>query len=203
MTQLISLTTRILDTPRQGQRRLIALAGAPASGKSTLADQLAKAVSDAGCTSQVVPMDGFHLHNPILTARNLLPRKGAPETFDAIGFRHLIARLRSEDEVFYPTFDRARDIAIAAGSVVNGSCDTVIIEGNYLLYDAPVWRDLANFWDLSIRLETPIATLKTRLVDRWRAHGLTQEQAINRAESNDLPNARLVLAAALPADVNI
>jgi fructokinase len=201
MTSRASLTRRILDAPRQGRRRLVALAGAPASGKSTLADQLAQALSDVGCPTQVVPMDGFHLHNPTLVTRNLLDRKGAPQSFDAAGFLNLVARLHDESEVFYPTFDRTRDIAIAGAGLVDCGCDTVIIEGNYLLYDAPHWRDLRAHWDLSIRIKTPILTLKERLVKRWLSHGLTLEQANARAAHNDLPNAQLVMTSALPADV--
>ncbi|WP_281992322.1 nucleoside/nucleotide kinase family protein [Sulfitobacter geojensis] len=196
-----TLITRILETPRKGRRRLVALAGAPASGKSTLAEQLARDLTNAGCAAQVIPMDGFHLHNPTLIARNMLDRKGAPETFDASGFVNLVKRLHDETEVYYPTFDRARDIAIAGAGCVDDTCDTAIIEGNYLLYDAPVWRDLAGHWDISIRLETPIDILKKRLIDRWVSHGLTLEQATARTATNDLPNAQLVTTSALPADV--
>jgi pantothenate kinase len=51
-------------------------------------------------------MDGFHLDNAILTARGLLPRKGAPETFDALGFVRMVERLGTDAEVVIPGFDR-------------------------------------------------------------------------------------------------
>jgi pantothenate kinase len=82
--------------------------------------------------------------------RGLLPRKGAPETFDVRGFISLASRLRDEPEVIFPTFDRDRDVAIAGAGMIEEACDTVIVEGNYLLYDAPLWRDLRRQWDLSI-----------------------------------------------------
>lgn len=148
-------------------------------------------------------MDGFHLDNPILAERGLLDRKGAPQTFDAAGFRHLVARLHNEDDVYYPVFDRGRDIATAGAGLLDSGCDTVIIEGNYLLYDAPVWRDLLDLWDLSIRLDIPLATLKGRLVKRWRTYGASEEEATARMQRNDLPNAELVLASSLPADITI
>ena len=60
----------------EGFRPLIGIAGPPASGKSTLAHALAEQTGGIA-----VPMDGFHLDNPILEARGLRQRKGAPETF--------------------------------------------------------------------------------------------------------------------------
>jgi fructokinase len=62
-------------------------------------------------------MDGFHLDNRLLIARGLLARKGAPETFAASAFVHLVRRLKEEQEVVYPVFDRALDIAIAGAGV--------------------------------------------------------------------------------------
>lgn len=197
------LLDRVLATPRAGRRRLVALAGPPASGKSTLAEHLADLLSRSGCAATVVPMDGFHLDNRILDTRGLRHRKGSPASFDVSGLLRLVAALASDDEVFFPTFDRRRDLAIAGSGLVGPTCDTAIVEGNYLLYDAPGWRDLSRLWDLSIRLEVPRDTLEARLVDRWLAQGHTQTQAEARARENDLANATLLTRAALPADVTL
>ena len=195
------LRDKILAGSRTGKRRLVAVAGAPASGKSILADHLAAQLCDAGCRSQVVPMDGFHLHNQFLVERGLLNRKGVPETFDVAGFLHLVTRLHDDSTIYYPTFDRSRDIAIAGSGLIDEHCDTVIIEGNYLLFDAPKWRVLRAHWDVSIWLDVPMPTLRKRLVERWLAHGLSFEQAQTRAGENDLANAELVSKAQLPADL--
>ncbi|WP_300031657.1 nucleoside/nucleotide kinase family protein [uncultured Roseobacter sp.] len=195
------LAPRVLGAPRRGRRRLVALAGQPASGKTTLAESLAAKLCEEGCNARVVPMDGFHLHNQILLDRDILNRKGAPHTFDAAGFVHLISRLHDEEEVFYPLFDRSRDISVACAGRVGPECDTVVIEGNYLLYDAPVWRDLSAHWDMSVRLDISLKTLEERLVQRWLDHGLSAEQAAERAAGNDLANARSVAENALPADI--
>lgn len=194
-----ALVDRIKATPMRGQRRLVALAGAPASGKSTLAAALA----DADPAFCMVPMDGFHLDNNILCARNLLGRKGAPDTFDVAGFVHLIGRLAQEDEVIYPSFDRALDRAIAGTGVVGPDTRTVIVEGNYLLLDRPQWRDLAPMWDLSIRLDIPAETLEARLMQRWLDHGFTTEDATVKVHQNDMPNAQIVIAQTLPADITL
>jgi fructokinase len=195
--RLRALAERIAQTSFSHKRRLIALAGAPASGKSTLAHALCALVPGA-C---VVPMDGFHLDNALLEARGLLARKGAPETFDARGFLHLMTRLRDEDEVFYPVFDRTTEQAIAAAGVVGPETETIIVEGNYLLLDRPIWRDLAPLWDLSIYFNVAEDSLRKRLMDRWLGHGYSTEQAHQKSEANDLPNARTIAAHLLPADI--
>ncbi len=195
------LTDRILQSPRQSKRRIVAIAGAPASGKSTLAATLAAALNDAGCATQLVPMDGFHLDNRILAQRGHLDRKGAPHTFDAGGLLQLVAQLGSDKMIYYPIFDRRLDVSIAGAGQIEPSCDTVVIEGNYLLMDAPIWRDMAAHWDVSIMLECPLNVLEGRLVQRWIDNGLTPEKALARTRRNDLPNAQLVIGTSRVADV--
>ncbi|WOI35306.1 nucleoside triphosphate hydrolase [Tritonibacter scottomollicae] len=184
-----------------GGRRLVALSGAPGSGKSTLSEPLAAMLTERGVRSEVVPMDGFHLDNRLLKARGLMPRKGAPETFDLGGFARLCHALRADDEVVYPLFDRSRDLAIAGAAHVGQDCSVAVIEGNYLLFDEPGWRDLADLWDVSIRLDVPLADLEARLVQRWLTHGLDQAAAEARARGNDLANAQRIASARLPADL--
>ena len=197
-----SVLKQIADLPRHAQtRHLVAIAGAPGSGKSTLADQLADALRAAGQSVSVVPMDGFHLDNAILQARGMLHRKGAPETFDAAGFARMIDALTQRQDVVIPTFDRARDIAIAGARIVPADADVIVVEGNYLLFDDPAWAPLADLWSLSVRLDVPFDVLRARLVQRWLDNGYDAEAAVQKAEGNDLANARRILDHALDADV--
>jgi pantothenate kinase len=180
-------------------RVLIAIAGPPGAGKSTLAAALADQVAGAA----VVPMDGFHLDNMVLEQRGLLARKGAPESFDAAGFLNMVTRLKRGEEVVIPVFDRARDIAIAGARVIGPEQRVLLIEGNYLLLDRAPWNGLAGCWDLTIGIEVPLPELEARLVQRWRDHGLMQAAAVARAMGNDIPNAQLVVAGSVSADLVI
>ncbi|MDU9003424.1 nucleoside triphosphate hydrolase [Sedimentitalea todarodis] len=198
-----TLITRILACRSANRRCLVGIAGAPGSGKSTLAENVAQQLAKIGAQVRVVPMDGFHLDNRILKDRDLLERKGAPETFDFGGFQRLIQALANDTDVYYPEFDRSRDIAIAGRAHVGPECSIVLVEGNYLLLDEPGWRDLAALWDVSIRLQEPLETLRARLINRWLAHGLDPAAAQARAEGNDLTNATRIQNAALPADLEI
>lgn len=184
-------------------RKLIAVAGPPAGGKSVISAALRDLLRQDGIAAEVVPMDGFHLDNALLDARGLRAKKGAPETFDAAGFIALIHRLKTEADVVYPLFDRVRDLSVAGAGVIGPECDIVIIEGNYLLFDEQPWSGLAGLWDYAIWLDTPVETVRQRCISRWLTHGHDPASARARAEGNDLANARRIIAAKLPADLEL
>lgn len=181
-------------------RFLVALAGPPASGKSSLAADLAATL---GKGARVVPMDGFHYDDAVLIARGLRDRKGAPETFDVAGFLHLIQRLRTEDEVAIPLFDRSLEISRAGADIVGPDDRILIVEGNYLLLDDGPWHQLAPLFDLTVFLDVPEAELVRRLTDRWRHFGKADAAAQDWISSNDLPNALTVITRSQPADITI
>ncbi|CUH61344.1 AAA family ATPase [Thalassobacter stenotrophicus] len=198
MTQITPeiLVQRIKTLSGQG-RKLIAIAGAPGSGKSTLAEDLAHQL---GPTAAVMPMDGFHLDNDTLHAMDLFHRKGAPETFDADGFVALIKRLRGEDTVPYPTFDRDADRTVRDGGQINETTRIVLVEGNYLLLNQSPWDSLAGLFDMTVRLVVDHETLAARLITRWIDHGLNPENARDRALGNDMVNVRYVDAHSFDPD---
>ncbi|KGJ02387.1 fructokinase [Paracoccus halophilus] len=179
-------------------RRVIAILGAPGSGKSTLAARVVAALDGAA----LVPMDGFHLDDRLLSADGLLQRKGAPETFDAAGFLSLIGRLKAGGEVVHPVFDRSREQAIAGAARVRADTRLVVVEGNYLLLDRAPWRDLAGLWDLSVMLDVPMAELRRRLTARWRGFGKSPGE-VEAHLRNDLANAETVLRESLGADMRV
>lgn len=190
---------RLVTAKAEGRDRFtVAVAGAPGAGKSTLAGRLADAL---GSRAVVVPMDGFHFDNAILEARGQMAVKGAPQTFDVAGFGALMARLLSEDTVAIPVFDRSADLARAGAAIVSAATPIRIVEGNYLLLDRPGWRDLRRHFDLTVFLDVPEEELERRLIQRWLDHGLDPDAARARALSNDIPNARLVVAESVDGDV--
>src|SRR5262249_36560710 len=123
-------------------RILVGITGPPAAGKSTLAVSLAPGLCpDYGPQVAVaLPRDGFHLANAELSRLGLADRKGAPETFDAAGFVHLLTRLRAvpDGEVVYaPEFNRSLNESIGSAIPVPQSVRVVVVEGNYLLLPDP------------------------------------------------------------------
>lgn len=183
----------------KGQGRfLVALAGPPAAGKSTLAAELVNAL---GQGAKAVPMDGFHYDDAVLIARGARARKGAPDTFDVQGFLHLLRRLRHEAEVAIPLFDRALEISRAGADIIGPADQILVVEGNYLLFDQAPWPEAAALFDLTVWIDVPMAELERRLLLRWAMYGKTDVEARAWIEGNDLPNIRAVIAGSAPADV--
>lgn len=83
-----------LEEVRDGRDTLVVgLTGSVASGKTTLAGHLADALDDTRSV-ETVSTDGFLFPNAILTERDLMMRKGFPETYDRAAMARAIKDLR-------------------------------------------------------------------------------------------------------------
>jgi pantothenate kinase len=200
MTEIAHLAATLFRKAAGRKRLVAAIAGPPGAGKSTLVETLLPLLPEG--SAAIVAMDGFHFDNAVLDARGLRARKGAPETFDFAGFEALLKRIASEEgDVAVPVFDRAADLARAGSAIIGPDVRFVIVEGNYLLLDEAPWSRLAPLFDYSVFLDVDEGELERRLVERWLEHGHDAEAARARALSNDLPNARRVMAARRAADL--
>ena len=90
---LVTVARGLLARPG---RQVLAIAGAPGSGKSTLVERLAERLADPAVA--ILPMDGFHYDDAVLHAMGRRPWKGAPDTFDVGGLRSALSRLRDPAE---------------------------------------------------------------------------------------------------------
>ena len=188
----------------QSKRSLTALAGPPAAGKSYIANALCRDLNKYSPDSAVVlPMDGYHLDDALLEKRGIRDRKGAPHTFDIAGFIHILKRISLGDEIdiAVPVFDRSLELSRAAGRLIPRTARHILVEGNYLLLDQPEWRDLAGFFTTTVMITAPRSLLERRLMQRWQ--NLSPTQAREKCESNDLPNADLVMNSSMSTEFNL
>ena len=191
---LAGLAAELTDRARAG-RVIAAIAGPPGSGKSTVAEQLCDLLNgQAAGMAAILPMDGYHLDDMLITPLGLRPRKGIPETFDPDGLYHMLVRLRANQEaqVAVPVFDRAIEVSRAGARFIEASVQVVIVEGLYLLLQQPPWPRMKPLFDLSVMVDVPEAVLRARLTARWVGYGLSPEEIEWKVNGNDLPNGRLV-----------
>ena len=193
---LDALARRALGLVRDGRRAILAIAGSPGAGKTTLARALVArvdALAGAG-TAAYVPMDGFHLANATLDRLGRHDRKGAIDTFDGWGVLALVRRIRAETEhaVYAPSFDRAVDEGVAGAIAVEPSARLVVVEGNYLLVDEDPWALLSAELDEAWFCATPGDERFARLVGRHTAGGRAPDAAEAWAREVDGANAALI-----------
>nr|WP_285598279.1 nucleoside/nucleotide kinase family protein [Kineosporia sp. NBRC 101731] len=199
------LSTRVLKlaAARMGDRVIVGIAGVPGAGKSTLAEKLVSVLADRIGPEHVahVPMDGFHLADVTLERLGLRDRKGAPETFDALGYSALMHRLReSGDLVYAPGFERTIEQPIAGAIAVPPSARVVVTEGNYLLLGGD-WDRAKEQLDEVWFCRTPEDLRLERLLARHVLFGKTPEFAAQWIEQTDQPNALLIEASSHRADL--
>ncbi|KVL33931.1 nucleoside/nucleotide kinase family protein [Burkholderia sp. MSMB1835] len=197
---------RHLHRTQCATRRIVAIAGPPGAGKSTFAQRLRTDLdARAPRSAAVLAMDGFHFDDRVLNERGDRARKGAPHTFDADGLAALLGRLRADDgrDVAVPVFDRDLEIARAGAAIVPASARLVLVEGNYLLLDAPPWRALRPLFDVTVMLDVPRPVLAERLARRWQRYGMDAAAVRAKLDGNDLVNVDTVLSRSTPADFRI
>jgi pantothenate kinase len=179
-------------------RAVLGIAGEPGAGKSTVAAALVEElVHDRGRDwATWVPMDGFHLADVQLARLGLLGRKGAPETFDAHGYAHLLHRVRTETThaVYAPGFERSLEQPVAGAVAIPPSTRLVITEGSYLLLDDDPWPRVREAVDAIWVVELDDALRRARLVERHVRFGKSPREAAAWVDAVDQSNAELVRA---------
>lgn len=187
-------------------RLIVGIAGAPGSGKSTIAGHLEISLNaNQPGFAAILPMDGFHFDDMLLEKLNRRARKGAPDTFDVGGFGHLLTRLRNntEESVAVPVFDRDIEIARGGARLIARDVSVIIVEGNYLLLKMAPWSSLKSLFDLTVMVDTSIETLRARLTKRWAGYNLEPAEIRRRVEENDLPNGKFVMTESAEPDYRL
>lgn len=182
-------TERVAGWMASGRRTLLGIVAPPGAGKSSFAQALAEAF---GQQVQVVPMDGFHLANSELARLGRAQRKGAPDTFDAPGYVHLLQRIKAQREgetVYAPDYRRTLEEAVAGAIAVDAQTPLVITEGNYLLLQDGAWSRVRGALDEVWYLDVDEAVRHQRLLERHMRFGRTRAQALAWIAQTDEPNA--------------
>ena len=196
-----SLVDRARALAAGGRRAVLGITGAPGAGKTTLAEAIVGALP----ADQVahVPMDGFHLADLELRRLGRIDRKGAPDTFDALGYAALLRRLHADtdDMIYAPGFERTIEQPIAGAIPVPRAARLIVSEGNYLLADQPPWTAVRPLLDEVWYVDLDRPERQRRLVERHIRFGKDPHDAVAWATGSDELNAAYVAATQARADL--
>ena len=188
--RLLSIDEAVAGARRHasaGVRRLLGICGPPGGGKSTLAERI---VEELGGRARLIRMDGFHLAQVELARLGREDRKGAVDTFDALGYVSLLRRLRdaTEEVVYAPEFRRELEEPVAGAVAVPAETPLVVTEGNYLLVDEGPWREVSalldEVWYVTTAEETRLRWLIQRHIDYGRAPDAARAWALGTDQRN-------------------
>ncbi|KAJ6190959.1 hypothetical protein N7519_000980 [Penicillium mononematosum] len=198
-----------LSLAQGGKRFLVAIAGIPGSGKTTLAKAVVERLNEMNGSvchhAMCIPMDGFHLPRVALdqfsNREQAYARRGAPWTFDVAGFTEYVQSLRiwadgnSAKILYAPSFDHKQKDPVS----------DMIVEGNYLLFDEPSWRDVAPLFDYRLFVDADLEVARERVAKRHVQAGIEPniESGFRRVDENDYLNARAIYGKRLKADLVI
>jgi pantothenate kinase len=147
-------------------------------------------------------MDAFHIGHRVLLRRGMVDVKGAPETFDALGYIHLLRRIRSDSGTVYaPEFDRDIEDSLANVVEIGPEVRLVVTEGNYLLLDTPPWDGVRQLLDEAWFVHLADDERRRRMVLRHESHGHSHDDALARTFGSDERNAVLVNTRLVPPDL--
>jgi type I pantothenate kinase len=141
---------------------VVGIAGAVASGKSTLAASLAQCAVAAGTHTDVVSTDGFLFSNSELVERGLFARKGFPESYDVESLRAFVDVVHSgAPEVTVPRYSHLTYDVLAGEPLALGDDTVIVVEGVNTL------GALGDRLDLAVYLHAEEADLERWFVERF------------------------------------
>lgn len=169
-------TSMFLGEPAERTPFVIGIAGSVAVGKSTAARLLRELISHWPATPRVslVTTDGFLLPNAELERRNLLHRKGFPESYDRRALLRFVCEVKAgRAEVTAPVYSHLTYDIVPDEHVVVRRPDVLIVEGLNVLQPAPYLlgrsdqhrttvMSLSDLFDFSIYVHA-----KKHRIERW------------------------------------
>jgi type I pantothenate kinase len=155
---------------------VIGLAGSVAAGKSTTARVLQALLARWPSHPNValVPTDGFLFSNDVLEARDLMGRKGFPESYDLGRLLNFLAEVKSgKERVEAPLYSHLVYDVLPDQTLVVEQPDIVIVEGLNVLQPARLPKDgevipfVSDFFDFSIYIDASEELVEAWYVERF------------------------------------
>jgi type I pantothenate kinase len=173
--RLFAATAEFLGEPQQNPDRpvpfIIGVAGSVAVGKSTTARLLQALLArwDHHPRVDLVTTDGFLYPNAELTRRNLMHRKGFPESYDRRALMRFVTSVKSGSEyACAPVYSHLHYDRVPGAKHVVRHPDILILEGLNVLQTGPTLM-VSDLFDFSLYVDARIEDIEQWYVSRFLA----------------------------------
>lgn len=159
--KLHDVTSNFLGERAKRTPFIIGVAGSVAVGKSTVSRLLKEMLSRWETTPKValITTDGFLYPNAELEKRNLMHRKGFPESYDRLALLKFVADIKSgAARVTAPVYSHLSYDIVPGETIAIESPDVVIIEGLNVLQSPSQGQDVAlsDYFDFKIYVDADV-----------------------------------------------
>lgn len=174
--RLHRITSGFLEENPERTPYVIGIAGSVAVGKSTTARILRELLARWPSTPHVelVTTDGFLYPNAELERRNLLYRKGFPESYDQRALLRFVAEVKSGREVVTAPMYSHQIYDIVPGEFIEvRHPDVLIVEGLNVLQPPPrggrgrTCLAVSDFFDFSVFVDARVGHIREWYVERF------------------------------------
>jgi len=177
LQELHGATTGFLRKGHSKMPFIIGLAGSVAVGKSTTGRVLQALLArwPSHPSVELVPTDGFLLANAVLEERQLMGRKGFPESYDLTALLNFLADVKSgRERTEAPVYSHLVYDVLPDQSILIERPDIIIVEGLNVLQPAKLPKDgesipfVSDFFDFSIYIDAADGLIESWYVERFQ-----------------------------------
>ena len=150
---------------------IIGISGSVAVGKSTTSRLLQILLSRRfkWATVEMVTTDGFLYPNKVLEEKNILDRKGFPESYDMELLLDFLDSIKNGEEFEIPVYSHEVYDIVPDKKVTIQPADFLIVEG-INVFQNPQNQTLyvSDYFDLSIYVDADVANIETWYLERFQ-----------------------------------
>ena len=160
-----------LQEKNRSRSFIIGISGSVAVGKSTTSRLLQILLSRRfkWASVEMVTTDGFLYPNRVLEEKNILDRKGFPESYDMELLLNFLDSIKNGEEFEIPVYSHEVYDIISDEKVTIQPVDFLIVEG-INVFQNPQNQTLyvSDYFDLSIYVDADVANIETWYLERFQ-----------------------------------